>query len=61
MRFIITLVWSLILVTMLNYVTGAIANTNPFDFVSGAIASVFLALFIFIIGESLPSEPVSDN
>lgn len=55
-----TFVWSFILVTMLSYVTGAIANI-PFTFMPGAVLSVIAALVIIIIGEALPEEAVSDH
>lgn len=55
-----TFVWSLLLVSLLNYVVGAIANI-PFNFETGAIISLFLSVLVIILGESIPEEPVSDN
>ena len=60
MRFILTFVWSFALVTLLNYVVGAIANV-PFNFEAGIIISVVVAILIILVGESLPEGPVSDN
>ncbi|MBE1555059.1 YjzD family protein [Sporosarcina limicola] len=60
MRYLMTFVWSFLLVTMLNYVAGSIANI-PFDFISGAIMSVVLAVFVLIISASLPEGPVADH
>ena len=53
-------VWSLLLVSMLNYVVGAIGEA-PFVFSTGAIVSVIFSIFVIIIGESLPEGPVSDH
>lgn len=55
-----TFVWSFLLITMLNYVSGSIANLS-FDFVPGVIVSVIVAVLVLIIGESFPKDPVSDH
>lgn len=60
MRYILTFVWSLMLVSLLNYVVGAIANV-PFNFETGAILSVVLAVLVILLGESLPEGPISDH
>lgn len=60
MRFIMTFVWSFLLVTMLNYVAGSIGN-YPFELLPGAIISVIVALFIIFIAESFPKDEVADH
>ena len=55
-----TFVWSFDLVSMLNYVSRAIANV-PFDIASGAIVSVIIAVLIVIIGESFQEKSVSNH
>lgn len=60
MKYVMTLFWSFCLITMLNYVSGSIANV-PFDFMPGAIVSVIVAVMIIIIGESFPEGEVSDH
>lgn len=60
MRYILTFVWSFMLVTLLNYVVGAIANV-PFNFEAGAILSVAVAVLVILLGESLPEGPISDH
>lgn len=55
-----TFVWSFVLVSLLNYVVGSIANTD-FNFQAGAIISVGLAVLIILLGEALPTKPVSDH
>jgi len=60
MRYISTFVWAFLLVTMLNYVVGSIANV-PFDFATGAIISVIFTVLVTLLGESIPEGPVSDN
>ncbi|WP_224654165.1 DUF2929 family protein, partial [Escherichia coli] len=46
MKYIITLVRSFLLVTMLNYVAGSIAGIASFDFMGGVIASVILSVIV---------------
>ena len=48
------------LVTLLNYVVGAIANVN-FNFEAGAILSVAVAVLVILLGEALPEGPISDH
>ncbi|WP_172369898.1 YjzD family protein [Sporosarcina jiandibaonis] len=60
MRFILTFVWSFALVTLLNYVVGAIANVK-FNFEAGIILSVVVGILVILIGESMPKGPISDN
>lgn len=56
MRIITTLIWSLILVTMLNYVVSAVINVE-FVLMNGIIMGVVMAAFIFIIDAALPKMP----
>jgi hypothetical protein len=60
MRYVMTFVWSFLLVAMLNYVVGAIADV-PFEFMPGVIVSVILSVLIIILGEAFPKGPVSDH
>ena len=48
------------LVTLLNYVAGAIANVQ-FNFEAGAFLSVVVAVLVILLGESLPEGPISDH
>ncbi|MGG2053196.1 YjzD family protein [Lysinibacillus pakistanensis] len=59
MQYIITFIWSFILVSMLNYVVSSVLGA-PFDFKSGAIVSVVFSILIFIIGAILPNEPTPE-
>ena len=56
-----TFFWSIALVSMLNYVAGAIANIPVFDFTTGVIVAVIAALLVIFIGESLPEGEVADH
>lgn len=56
MQYIMTFLWSFLLVTMLNYVVSSVLNV-PFVFMTGAIVSVVFAIIILIIAAILPSEP----
>lgn len=55
-----TLIWSFLLVNVLNYVVGSIANL-PFDFQTGAILSVVLAVLVSLLGEAIPEDFVPEN
>jgi len=57
MKYIFTLIWSFLLVTMLNYVVSSVQDV-PFDFLLGAILSVVVAVVIFIIAAIIPNDPV---
>ncbi|CAM3099799.1 DUF2929 domain-containing protein [Filibacter tadaridae] len=60
MRYLMTFVWCFLLVSMLNYVAGSIANV-PFDFLPGAIISVVFSVIVIVMGESFPDETVADH
>ncbi|MDS9470370.1 YjzD family protein [Sporosarcina pasteurii] len=60
MRFIMAFVWSFVLVALLNYVVGAIANV-PFDFQAGVMISLVMAVLVILLGEAIPNQEVSDN
>ncbi|MFS0688452.1 DUF2929 family protein [Sporosarcina sp. 179-K 8C2 HS] len=60
MKYIITFIWSFLLVTMVNYVAGSIAGIQSFDFVGGIIASIVLAVLILCITAITPDEQVAD-
>lgn len=61
MKFIMTFVWSFLLVSMLNYVAGAIANVPTFEFTTGIIVSIVLSLMIFAISAVIGDEPVAEH
>ncbi|GKV57899.1 DUF2929 domain-containing protein [Sporosarcina sp. NCCP-2222] len=61
MKYIMTFVWSFLLVTMLNYVTGSIADIQGFDFMGGVIVSVVLSIVVIAISAIIPDEPVADH
>lgn len=55
-----TFFWSFCLISMLNYVAGAIANV-PFDFMPGAIVSVVVSVIVILLGEALPEGEIADH
>ena len=55
-----TFFWAFALVTMLNYVAGAIANVD-FNLAAGIVVAVIAALLVIFIGESLPEGEVADH
>lgn len=56
-----TFFWSFCLISMLNYVAGAIANIQVFDFMTGAIVSVVFSVIIILLGESFPEGEIADH
>ncbi|WP_342600428.1 YjzD family protein [Psychrobacillus sp. FSL H8-0483] len=60
MKYIMTLIWSVILVSMLNYVVSSVQNV-PFEVVNGLIMSVPVAIMIFIISAIIPNDPVASE
>ncbi len=59
MQYIVTFVWSFLLVSMLNYVVSSVLGV-PFDFKTGAIVSVVFSILIFIIGAIIPNDPTPE-
>ena len=57
MQYIMTFVWSFLLITMLNYVVSSVLNV-PFEFMTGVIVSVAFAVLIFILAAIIPSDSV---
>ncbi|MER1984514.1 MAG: YjzD family protein [Solibacillus sp.] len=55
MQYIVTFVWSFLLVSMLNYVVSSVMGV-PFDFVAGAIISVAFSILVFVVAAIIPSE-----
>ena len=58
MKYIMTFIWSFLLVSMLNYVVSAVMNVGfTFEnFQNGAIISVVFSVLIFVIGAVIPNE-----
>ncbi|ARK22527.1 DUF2929 domain-containing protein [Sporosarcina sp. P26b] len=59
MHYIMTFVWSFLLVAMLNYVAGSIGGTE-FDFMAGVTVSIVLAVLVLIITAIIPNESPAD-
>lgn len=59
MHYIMTFVWSFLLVSMLNYVAGSIVGTS-FDFMAGVTVSIVLAIIVLIITAIIPDESPAD-
>ena len=58
MQYIMTLFWSVLLVSMLNYVVSSVQNVE-FVFSHGIIMSIPVAIMVMIIGAIIPDEPVA--
>ncbi|MBM7705212.1 YjzD family protein [Chryseomicrobium aureum] len=56
MQYVTVLFWSLILVTMLNYVVSAVINVD-FVLSNGLIMGVVMAVAIILIDALLPKMP----
>ena len=55
MHYIMTVFWSVLLVTMLNYVVSSVQNV-PFVFMDGIIMSIPVAIMVLIIAAIIPDE-----
>lgn len=58
MQYIITFLWSFLLITMLNYVVSSVLDVK-FVFMTGVIISVVFSVIVFIIAALIPNEPVA--
>lgn len=58
MKYIMTFIWSFLLVSMLNYVVSSVMNVGftVENFQNGAIISVVFSVLIFAIGAIIPNE-----
>jgi len=53
-----TVFWSVVLVTMLNYVVSSVQNVE-FVFMNGIIMSIPVAIMVLIIAAIIPEEPTA--
>ena len=60
MQYIGTIIWSFILITMVNYVVSAVQNV-PFDFMLGVYISLAVSVMIFIIAALIPDAPTAEK
>lgn len=56
MQYIVTFLWSFLLITMLNYVVSSVLGVD-FVFATGVIISVVFSIVIILISAVLPSQP----
>ena len=57
MQYIMTVFWSVVLVTMLNYVVSSV-NGVDFNFMHGLYMTIPAAIIIILITTVIPNEPV---
>lgn len=60
MRYIMGLILSVLLVSMLNYVVSAILSVD-FKLMNGVYLSLIFAVLVFIIGALIPNESTPDK
>lgn len=60
MQYIGTIIWSFILIAMVNYVVSAVQNV-PFDFMLGVYISLAVSVMIFIISALIPDAPAAEK
>ena len=56
MQYIMTFFWSVVLVSMLNYVVSSVQNVE-FVFMNGIIMSIPVAILVLVIAAIIPDEP----
>lgn len=61
MRYIWTFFWTFLLVQMLSYVVSSMTEGAVFDFQTGAMISVVVAVLILIASAIIPNEPVEKH
>lgn len=59
MQYIITFFWSVLLVSMLNYVVSSVMNVD-FNFMNGVIISLAFSVLVIIIAAVIPNESTPD-
>ncbi|KYG91228.1 YjzD family protein [Metasolibacillus sp. FSL H7-0170] len=59
MQYIMTFIWSFLLVSMLTYVVSSILGVDP-NFGLAAILSVAVSILVFIISAIIPNDPIAD-
>ena len=59
MQYIITFIWSFLLVTMLNYVVSSVLDVD-FNFMNGVIVSLVVSVLVIIIAAVIPNESTPD-
>ncbi|WP_422123751.1 DUF2929 family protein [Planococcus sp. X10-3] len=60
MQFIGTFFWSVLLISLLNYVVSAVQNVD-FNFMNGIYMSVVVSILIFIISSIIPDAPAPEK
>ena len=60
MRYFWTLLWTFLLVQMLNYVVSSM-NGTTYDFNTGTILAVIVTVLIFVVSLIIPNDPVEDH
>ncbi|AQQ53922.1 YjzD family protein [Planococcus lenghuensis] len=55
MAYIMTFVWSALLISMVNYVVSAIQGV-PFDFMWGIYMSLIVSVLVFLIAALIPGN-----
>lgn len=59
MQYIMTFIWSFVLVTMLNYVVCSVLGAE-FDFMTGVILSLVVSVLTLIAVAIIPNGPVAE-
>lgn len=60
MRLLWTFFWTFLLVQMATYVIGSMQGI-PYDFSTGALLAIFVTIFVVIVANLLPDEPVEHH
>ncbi|MCM3386533.1 YjzD family protein [Ureibacillus chungkukjangi] len=59
MQYVMTLIWSVLLMLMLNYVVSSVLAV-PFVLSTSLILGVIFTILIFIIGAIIPNDPTPE-
>lgn len=56
MQYIMSFIWSIMLISMLSYVVGSINGVPQFDVPATMTTAVIFTIFIWIVSAIIPSE-----
>lgn len=57
MQYIMTFFWSVLLVSMVNYVVSSVMGAE-FNFNTGVTIALVFSVLIFIVGAIIPNDPI---
>lgn len=60
MQYILSFIWSFLLISMLTYVVSSVLAAD-YSFTDGAIISVFFAILVMLVTAVIPNDPTPED